>query len=195
VLARPGPEPGLPLIESEPEPETEPEPEPKPEVELEPEPTPEPEPEPEPEVEPEPEPELEPEPPPEPQPPYLGKAVVARHVEDAQEQLLAEGERIVAVFHGGLFVETEGRRRPLGGVSLHDYLMLTDRRVLLWARGGGGATESFPYLAVTEIASRRSVVSWRLSFTARRRRFRVESMAKAEAKRAAALLEAMVEQA
>jgi hypothetical protein len=121
--------------------------------------------------------------------------VVPRHVEEAQEQLLETGERIVAVFHGGLFVEREGRRRPLGGASLHDYLVLTDRRVVLWARGGGGATESFPYLAVTEIAFGRSVVSGRLAFTARRRRFRVESMAKAEARRAAALLEAMVEQA
>ena len=67
--------------------------------------------------------------------------------------------------------------------------------MVLWARGGGGATESFPYLAVTEIESGRSVVSGRVAFSARGRRFRVESMAKAEAERAATLLEAMVEQA
>ena len=66
---------------------------------------------------------------------------------------------------------------------------------MLWARGGGGAIESFSYLAVTEIEASRGVVSGRLAFTVRGRRFRVDSMARAEAARAAALLEAMVEQA
>jgi hypothetical protein len=193
--------PRIPVVVLKPEPKPEPPPEPESEPEPEPEPAREPQPEPDPKPEPASEPEREPEsvPVPEPEPdvpePYLGRAVVTRHIDEARERLLEVGERLLAAFHGGLFVETDGRRRPLGGVSLHDYLLLTDRRVILWARGGHGGSESLPYEALTDIEAGKSVVSGRVSFAARGRRFRVDSMAKAEAERAAALLETMVERA
>src|SRR4051794_14621882 len=142
------------LTTSEPEPEPEPvlapvaevasPPEPEPEPEAAPEPEPEPGREPEPAPDPEPAPAPQPEPDAEPEPePYLGRAVVGKHAEEARERLLDVGEKLVAAFHGGLFVEAEGKRRPLGGVSLHDYLLLTDRRVILWARGDAERARPF----------------------------------------------------
>lgn len=65
--------------------------------------------------------------------PYLGINVNAASVEEMLHRgLIEEGETLLALFDGVLLDE---RRRRVGGFSLSDFVALTDRRVITWARG------------------------------------------------------------
>ncbi len=65
--------------------------------------------------------------------PYLGINVNAASVEEMHYRgLLEEGETLLALFDGVLL---DQNRRRVGGLALSDYLALTDRRVVTWARG------------------------------------------------------------
>ncbi|GAB4441592.1 MAG: hypothetical protein OHK0015_39050 [Chloroflexi bacterium OHK40] len=65
--------------------------------------------------------------------PLLGINVNAASVEELRYRgLLEEGETLLALFDGVLLDE---QRRRVGGLALCDFLALTDRRVITWARG------------------------------------------------------------
>lgn len=65
--------------------------------------------------------------------PYLGVNVNAASVEEMRYRgLLEEGETLLALFDGVLLDEN---RRRVGGLALADFVALTDRRVITWARG------------------------------------------------------------
>lgn len=65
--------------------------------------------------------------------PYLGINVNAASVEEMRFRgLLDEGETLLALFDGVLLDE---QRRRVGGLALADFVALTDRRVITWARG------------------------------------------------------------
>jgi hypothetical protein len=65
--------------------------------------------------------------------PYLGINVNAASVEEMHYRgLIEEGETMLALFDGVLLDE---HRRRVGGLALADYVALTDRRVVTWARG------------------------------------------------------------
>lgn len=65
--------------------------------------------------------------------PYLGVNVNAASVEEMRYRgLLEEGETLLAFFDGVLLDE---QRRRVGGLALADFVVLTDRRVVTWARG------------------------------------------------------------
>jgi len=65
--------------------------------------------------------------------PYLGVNVNAASVEELRYRgLLEEGETLLALFDGVLLDE---QRRRVGGLALADFVALTDRRVITWARG------------------------------------------------------------
>ncbi|MFQ3662800.1 MAG: hypothetical protein SNJ69_10460 [Chloroflexaceae bacterium] len=65
--------------------------------------------------------------------PYLGVNVNAASVEELRYRgLLEEGETLLALFDGVLLDE---QRRRVGGLALSDFVVLTDRRVVTWARG------------------------------------------------------------
>lgn len=65
--------------------------------------------------------------------PYLGVNVNAASVEELRYRgLLEEGEVLLALFDGILLDEN---RRRVGGLALTDFLALTDRRMITWARG------------------------------------------------------------
>lgn len=65
--------------------------------------------------------------------PYLGVNVNAASVEELRYRgLLEEGEVLLALFDGILLDEN---RRRVGGLALTDFLALTDRRLITWARG------------------------------------------------------------
>lgn len=65
--------------------------------------------------------------------PYLGINVNAANVEELRYRgLLEEGETLLALFDGVLLDEN---RRRVGGLALSDFVALTDRRVITWARG------------------------------------------------------------
>jgi hypothetical protein len=65
--------------------------------------------------------------------PYRGINVNAASVEEMHYRgLIEEGETMLALFDGVLLDE---HRRRVGGLALADYVALTDRRVVTWARG------------------------------------------------------------
>ncbi|MCS6887446.1 hypothetical protein [Chloroflexus sp.] len=65
--------------------------------------------------------------------PFLGVNVSMASVEELrQRELLEEGETLLALFDGTLLDEN---RRRVGGLALADFVALTDRRLILWARG------------------------------------------------------------
>lgn len=68
---------------------------------------------------------------------YVDPACVVLHIMDAKDRLLDGNEELVAAFHGqALAREAYGiAPQTKGGLSLHDYLIVTDRRVITWARG------------------------------------------------------------
>ncbi len=76
--------------------------------------------------------------------PFLGVNVSMASVEEMrQRELLEEGETLLALFDGTLFDE---QRRRIGGLALADFVALTDRRLILWARGFFNDTvDGFPW--------------------------------------------------
>jgi hypothetical protein len=65
--------------------------------------------------------------------PYLGINVNPASVEELRYRgLIEEGETLLALFDGVLLDE---RRRRVGGLALSDFVALTDKRVVTWARG------------------------------------------------------------
>lgn len=68
---------------------------------------------------------------------YVGVNVVRQHIAEffyrAQNQrLLASGETVLAIFDC-IILERDGSR--LGGLTLHDYAVLTDQHLITWGRG------------------------------------------------------------
>lgn len=76
--------------------------------------------------------------------PFLGVNVSMASVEEMQQRgLLEEGETLLALFDGTLLDE---QRRRIGGLALADFVALTDRRLILWARGFFNDTvDGFPW--------------------------------------------------
>ncbi|MCG8347650.1 MAG: hypothetical protein MI924_07705 [Chloroflexales bacterium] len=65
--------------------------------------------------------------------PYLGSNVSPISVEELYHRgLLEEGETLLALFDG-MLLDDRGRR--VGGLSLSDFVALTDQRLITWARG------------------------------------------------------------
>ena len=76
--------------------------------------------------------------------PVIGRSVVEAHIEEATTTVLEPGERLLGMFHGVVRETREDgeRGRPKGGVALHDYLLVTDRGIVLWARGRAAASRA-----------------------------------------------------
>ncbi|NTW97188.1 MAG: hypothetical protein HGB28_01395 [Oscillochloris sp.] len=76
--------------------------------------------------------------------PYLGKNVSPESAEEVRQRgILEEGEMLLALFDGVLLDEN---RRRIGGVALSDFVVLSDRRLITWARGLFNDTvDSFPW--------------------------------------------------
>ena len=65
--------------------------------------------------------------------PYLGTNVNLASAEELRQRgILEEDELLLALFDGILLDE---KRRRIGGIALTDFVALTDRRLIMWARG------------------------------------------------------------
>jgi hypothetical protein len=85
--------------------------------------------------------------------PYLGSNVDLVSVRELLYRgLLQEGETLLALFDGVL-IDERGRR--VGGVSLTDFIALTDQRLVTWARGFFNDTvDAFPWKDVDVVEAR-----------------------------------------
>lgn len=73
---------------------------------------------------------------------YIGERVNKKHLEEASKKYLDHGETIIGIFHGarrpdilGINISDPKREQRSRGLTLHDYLILTNKRVILWMRG------------------------------------------------------------
>ncbi len=64
--------------------------------------------------------------------PYIGKNVERKHIEEFFRYHREPDEVVIALFDGIIF---DGDGKRVGGLTLHDYVILTDRHFILWARG------------------------------------------------------------
>ncbi|WP_238613515.1 hypothetical protein [Candidatus Oscillochloris fontis] len=65
--------------------------------------------------------------------PYLGSHVTPASADELRHRgILEEDETLLAIFDGVLLDEN---RRRIGGVALSDFVALTDKRLVTWARG------------------------------------------------------------
>jgi hypothetical protein len=82
--------------------------------------------------------------------PYLGVNVSPASAEELRHRgLIAEDEVLLALFDGVLLDE---QRRRVGGLSLNDYVVLTDQRLITWARGFfSDSVDGFPWSDVDVI--------------------------------------------
>jgi hypothetical protein len=118
--------------------------------------------------------------------PYLGANVSPASSDELHQRgLLEEGETLLALFDGTLLDE---HRRRVGGIALSDYVALTDRKLVLWARGFFSDTvDSFAWSDVDVVKAEtwdpwhgRVVLAFRLPAVEPRRR-RIEVGAAVEA--------------
>lgn len=63
---------------------------------------------------------------------FMGTNANSKHLEEAtRQQIIAPGEHLMGFFDG-IFFDATGKR--VGGLALHDYLIVTDRHLIMWAR-------------------------------------------------------------
>ncbi|MEI8165942.1 MAG: hypothetical protein WCG26_06170 [Chloroflexales bacterium] len=115
--------------------------------------------------------------------PYLGVNVNAASADEVRVRgLLEDGETLLALFDGVLL---DQNRRRVGGIALSDFVILTDRRVITWARGlFNDAVDSFPWKDVDVVQAEtwdpwhgRVHLAFRLpSIAPRKRRIAVQGM-------------------
>jgi hypothetical protein len=92
---------------------------------------------------------------------FVGTNSQARNVEEAYfRHIIADDEILLGIFDG-IFFEEDGTR--VGGIALNDFLIITDKRVTLWARDQlKDVVDSFPltHVAVGEHAAKDALHGW-----------------------------------
>ena len=63
---------------------------------------------------------------------FMGTNAKSSHLEEALRQQIILRDEHVLGFFDGIFFEADGKR--VGGLALHDYLVVTDRHLTMWAR-------------------------------------------------------------
>ncbi len=85
---------------------------------------------------------------------YIGKSVKQKHLDLAKDKMLQPAENLLAVFSGQVMTmqENGSKARNKGLIFMHDYLLLTDEKLILWARSlFSESTEVFHYGDIVSI--------------------------------------------
>ena len=122
---------------------------------------------------------------------HIGQQVVRDHIEKADREILEPGEVLLGAFHGQAM--SDGgyglTARYKGGFSLHDYMLVTDRRVVLWARGlVSGSTDGFRYEDISSVEEARGLLLGEIVLNIRGTKERLRSMVRADVPIAAKLI-------
>jgi len=126
---------------------------------------------------------------------YIGKSVNVKHLEDAKKQFIEPEEIINGIFHGYVFsgggTGPEGSRR--GGLTMHDYLIITNNRVIMWARGVfTGNTSTFPYPDISSVEEIRGVIYGEIVLNVRGAKERIEKMISSDVPIAAKMIRKLI---
>ena len=132
--------------------------------------------------------------------PYLGAAVAKKHIRQACTELFLPGERIMAMIPGqvregadragGKFKFTSSSNK--GSTFTNHYCIVTDRRVILWARGLlSGSTDAFDLADVRSVELQTGVMLAALVFNVGRLEC-FANVRKGEAKRVCEIVRGMI---
>jgi len=123
--------------------------------------------------------------------PYIGKSVVKKHIDKAVSEILEQDETLLGAFHGqAMSAEGYGLSgKYKGGLSLHDYLLVTDKRVIFWARGPiAGSTDGFLYEDISSAEEARALLLGEIVLNVRGTKERFRSMVKKDVPKAIQLI-------
>ena len=120
----------------------------------------------------------------------ISEGVSAGHVEEAWTSALEPGERLLGMFVGVVRETREDGRRgaPTSDDTVHDYLLVTDRGIVLWARGRNAAVEGYRFAEVTDAECVRNVFSRSVVVEVGEKKRWFASMKRGEAETAAELI-------
>lgn len=91
---------------------------------------------------------------------YIGKQVDLKHVDEAKKSIIQSDEEIEGIFHCGIV-----RRSGSRGLTLHDYLIITDKRAIAWGRGLlSKNVESFDYDKIANVQAHQGLLAGEIEF-------------------------------
>ncbi len=93
---------------------------------------------------------------------YIGKLVNKKNIDQAIQKILESNEKLYGAFYGKAI--SDGgygiHRRHKGSLFLPDYLLVTNTRVIIWARGlTSSSTDGFYYSDISSIEEIKSLFS------------------------------------
>jgi len=91
---------------------------------------------------------------------YIGGSVNKKHLDEVDKKVLQPEEKLLGIFHGCVMHETPfGGMGRKGGLTLHDYLLITNERVIFYGRGLlSHNIEGFKYGDIHSVEAKKGVV-------------------------------------
>lgn len=123
--------------------------------------------------------------------PYIGATVKQKHVDKAIKEFLNTDEHLLGIFHcqalsdGGYGIKA----RYKGGLTSHDYILITNERLIVWARGIlTGSTDSFHYSDISSCEEARGLLLGEIVINVRGAKERMRSMVRKDVPIAAKMI-------
>lgn len=127
---------------------------------------------------------------------YIGERVVRAHIEQAVVEFLGPDEILLGAYDGLGVSDKDfglGHVNKGGMFSFHDYLLVTDRRVIFWARGlVAGSTDAFNYADISSVEESRGIMLGEIVLNVRGVKERLSNMVKTDVPKAAEHIRNMV---
>lgn len=124
---------------------------------------------------------------------FVGSRVSEKHLEKAKNEIVYKGERIQAIVSGRVkekATKTKGRHSffdldsDKGGSILKNYLIVTDSRVILWARGVlNSSVDAFDYVDIKSVEMQKGILFGSIVFNVYGKMEHFAEMQKPEASR------------
>jgi len=91
---------------------------------------------------------------------YIGKSVNKGHLEEVNNKVLEHDEKLQGIFHGCVMHTTPfGGYSRKGGLTFHDYLLVTNKRVVFYGRGLlSHNIEGFKYDDIHSVEAKKGIV-------------------------------------
>ena len=105
---------------------------------------------------------------------YIGKQVDSKHINEVKKSIVQSDEQIEGIFHCAI-VRSKGGR----GLTLHDYLIITNKRIVAWGRGLlSKNVESFDYDKIANVQAHQGILLGEIEFNVFGTKERFTSMVK-----------------
>lgn len=125
---------------------------------------------------------------------YIGRNVNKKHIEDAKKYL-EPTENIIGIFDGArrpdILPNSSGtnKEQRSRGFTMHDYLILTDKRVIMWMRGLFSSNiETIDYVEINNLEQHKGLLLGDITFNIHGTRERFRDMQKADVPIAAKMI-------